>query len=95
MLEEVEIGPTCIIERNDFSIYYGVIWQVAQSLKNMLVLLVERLSSSRIEAQLPVRIDCERTISVEFDFIHPFWTVWQFRDRQTLHRFDKASFAAR
>jgi hypothetical protein len=69
MLEQVEIGPSRIVKCNDFPIDHCVLGQIAEGLDDVRVLSVERFPLPGIKIQFGFRVDCDSTVSIEFDFL--------------------------
>ena len=64
MLQKIEIRASGVVKGNDFSINNSVFRKVTQGIENLLVLSVERLPPSGIQAQLASGVDCESSIAV-------------------------------
>jgi ATP-dependent DNA ligase len=71
MLKEIEIRASRIIERDNFAVHHSVLRQIAKSIKNVLILAAERFPPARIQAQLAACVDCQRSVSIELDLVHP------------------------
>jgi hypothetical protein len=61
----------------------------------MKVLSMEALPFPRIKAKLAIGVDCEGSITVELDLIHPLRAVRECRHSQAFHGFNKSGFSAR
>ena len=92
MLEQIELGPSFIVERDYFTIHDCVLRKLSESGGYSGELPVEGFLAAREQTRGAICLDGNRSIAVELDFVDPLRAFGQLRYGQALHRLDECRF---
>jgi hypothetical protein len=71
MLEKIEIRPARLIQCDNLTVDYGVVWKVCQGFEDKRILSVEGIPAPGEEIQLACRFHGESAIAIQLDFVDP------------------------
>ena len=74
------IGPSVVIERDDFAIQGRSVRQPAQRLYDVRESLIEDFLIPRVERDRAAGFYRDRSVAIQLDFPNPYRAFWQLQD---------------
>lgn len=95
VLQQIEVRPPLLIERDDLPVEDGVIRQVFQGGGDVGEFAVEDVAAAREERGLALLLHRLKPKAVEFDLVAPILAFREDRHGQAFHGFDEANLRRR
>src|SRR5262245_40847590 len=94
MLKEVERDPSAFIQRDDFAVYKGALWELLTGMGDLSELVCEEVFSPGPERYLLCISPGKTAVAVELNLVEPF-LLREVLNQPGIHRLDKPDFGGR